>query len=236
MNKTNNNLIWGVDDLLFITHGQTREIHRILFTSSSVKGNIFTKGTVFNKIFERVRTNKSFDKNKSWNYFKNEAISLGITKYGKINLFAKCQLELFSSALIKTLKTEFCLNDEEILVFAQYLELKTVEISHSIDDIYGNFEKSKVFIKLKQLNQKLSIFVDKSNDFFELEIKGDPKSSANLEFLIRDKIGALLFFNDLAEILTAHTEILVKISFQLNKIENNQYFQLFEFWEKTNKK
>lgn len=227
---TEPNLLWSSDDLLFIGHGAKRRVHRIYFNNLPIRTKIPTETALFKKLINRTEP----DKKGTLNWYRSQNITIGLSKYGFCELFAVIDKELLPREFIRTMRYNFCLTDLEIRQFSHFLHLKEVEISHSISDPFMKLKDAKIELLFETLKKKAWSFVDESDGVLELELKGDPELVSNLEFLMRDKLKALTYFNSLTELLRELAEIQGRNNVRLISIENWLESILVELWNFNN--
>ena len=192
------------DNELMITHASEPRIHRIVFSAKNGVGNIPTKSSLFFKLKAKFQT---WIEQNAWNYYKNSSYTFGLNSNGKIQIYVKSDLSVFPKEFLRSLKQDFNLQDIEIKVLLDHLDCVDLEIAHKINDPLDNLKKAKVKYDFDSLIQKLIAFTDNSHGNIEIELRGDPKTSGNLEFLLRDKLNAILYFAELTKILVKLTEI-----------------------------
>jgi len=186
-----------VDEQLKISHDSESRIHRIVFHNSEVNGKIPVKSSLFNKLNEVIKISE----NNPLTYFKNESYTIGLSKLGTIMLFVKSNLKVFPKEFLRSLRQDFNLDDNEIQFLIEKLDFVELEIAHKINDPHGNLKDAKINYTIKGIINKLIAFTDNSHGNIELEFKGDPATSSNLEFLLRDKLNAVLFFAEIPKVL-----------------------------------
>ena len=196
------------DDELLITHDTEQKVHRVVFRGSTVDGQISTNSSVFWKLKSKM---EKWSEHIPLNFWKNSSYTLGLSKNGKILIYVKSNLKVFPIEFLRSLKEDFSLSDREIKFLINSLELIELEIAHKINDPKDNLKDAKVKYDLDSLVQKLIAFTDNSQGDIEIELKGDPTTCGNLEFLLRDKLNAILYFAELT-----------KIIFKLTKIQKEQ--------------
>ena len=188
------------ENALKIKHNSEYRIHRIVFTNKQMR----TKIMITSEVFQKLKKLTNWKDSNSINFFKNEVFSLGLTKYGNIILYCKVKPELFAKEFIRSMNEDFCLTPKEISYLAKYLDPSSVEIAHDITDPLAKLKNSKILMKYKDTVKELwqiLAYTDNSNGTLEIEFKGDPQESSNLEFLLRDKIGAVKYFYQLTKTL-----------------------------------
>lgn len=192
------------DDELMITHDSEPRIHRIVFRSKYEENKIPTKSSIFNKLRSKIQ---KWNDNNPLNFWKNNCYTIGLSKRGKIIIYVKSDLKVFPKEFLRSLKQDFNFTEHEIKVLIEKLNFVELEISHKINDPSGKITGAKIEYKSDDLIRKLIAFTDKSHGSLELELRGDPVICGNLEFLLRDKLNAILYFAELTKIVHVLTEI-----------------------------
>lgn len=193
------------DDQLKISHSGTPRIHRVYFISKKGNGNIPVQSSIFFKLRSKM---ENWQDNNLLNFWKNSSFTFGLSKNGRFTMHVKSDLEVFPKEFLRCLRQDFNFDDFEIYSLIEKLDFIDLEIAHKINDPEGNLKNAKVrYIDLEGLIRRLIAFVDQSNGSLELELKGDPETSTNLDFLLRDKLHAILFFTELTKIVKKLAEI-----------------------------
>lgn len=236
------------DDELMITHGTEPKPHRVIFRNSEASGIIPVKSSYFNKLNKIV---KCTENTSPMSYFKNNCYTLGLSKHGKITVFVKSELDIFPKEFLRSLKNDFSLEHNEIRAIIQRLDFVELEISHKINDPLAKLKNARINYDIDGLIKKLIVFTDesfkglnlegykqRSYSKTELEVKGDPVTSSNLEFLLRDKLNAVLYFAELTKIIIKLTKIQDELRSSLNFVRNGITFLIddlinYRFSEQT---
>ena len=202
------------NDELLISHSPEPHIHRIVFTNSDVSGIIPVKSSIFNKLKSKI---ENWSEKSPLNYWKSESMTFGLSSYGRIILFVKSDLKVFPKEFLRCMKDDFKLNANEIRFLIEKLDFVELEISHKITDPKGKIKGAKLKYDLEPLVKQLIAFTDESHGSLELELKGDPETVTNLEYLLRDKLHAILYFAELTKIIyklaEMHNELVESINF-----------------------
>lgn len=213
------------DEYLRISHDSESHIHRVVFHTSEVKGKIPVKSSLFNKLNEVIKISE----NNPLTYFKNESYTIGLSKLGTVILFAKSDLNVFPKEFLRSLRQDFNLDDNEINFLIENLDLVDLEIAHKINDPLRNLKDAKISYEIKGIINKLIAFTDNSHGNIELEFKGDPSTCSNLEFLLRDKLNAILFFAEIPKALISIDKQLEKLNSKNDQISNDILLSELEF-------
>jgi len=220
--KQSNRAFFSIaDDEILITHDTEPKPHRIVFLKNDVSGDLSIKTSVFFKLDRVIESTKS---EAPMSYFRNESYTLGLSKHGKIVIYVKSDISVFPKEFLRSLTHDFKLNPHEISFLIRCLDFVELEISHKINDPLGKLKKAKVEYKIDGLINKLIAFTDNSFGSIELELKGDPETSGNLDFLLRDKLNAILFFAELTKIIAKFSKIQNELNKSMKFIENGIKF------------
>ena len=192
------------DDELLISHSPKPHIHRIVFKSSESSGIIPTSSGIFNKLKSKIQ---NWSDNTPLNYWKSESMTFGLSSFGRMILYVKSDISVFPKEFLRCFRDDFKLTEHELEFLIKKLDFVELEIAHKINDPRGNIKGAKIKYKFDDLVKKLIVFTDESHGSLELELKGDPAICSNLEFLIRDKLSAILYFAELTKIVHILTEI-----------------------------
>jgi len=192
------------DDELNLTHDDKSHIHRVIFRTKKGEGRIPIQSSIFFKLKAKM---EKWQDNNLLNFWKNNSYTFGLSKNGKLIMNIKSSLDVFPKEFLRSLRQDFNFDNFEINALIDRLDFVYLEIAHKINDPDKNLEKAKVKYTLEGLIERLTAFTDSSGGNLELEIKGDPESSTNLDFLLRDKLHAILFFAELTKIVKKLTEI-----------------------------
>lgn len=165
-------------------------------------------------------------------YFKNHCYSLGLSKNGRIIIYVKSDLGVFPKEFCRSLREDFSFHDNMIFELINNLEFIELEISHKINDPYEKLKDARVEYKIDDLVHKLKAFTDNSFGKYEIELKGDPKTSGNLDFLLRDKLNAVLFFSDLTKIMAKFIDIQTEIKEAIDFIKKMTHFLINDLLNK----
>ncbi|MBA7492424.1 hypothetical protein ES702_02974 [subsurface metagenome] len=204
-----------------IYHDTEPKVHRVVFKSKSIEGKISVHYTIFSKIKSKM---EKWNNDNPLNFWKNSNYTLGLSKHGKIVLYVKSDLSVFPKEFLRSLRQDFNFNEIEIHTFIRHLEFVELEISHKITDPLEKLKNAKIHYDIEGLVNKLIAFTDESFGSLELEIKGDPSTSGNLEFLLRDKLNAVLYFAELTKIVAKLTKIQDEIQNTLSFVRNGVVF------------
>lgn len=202
-----------LDDEIMITHEGKSKPHRVVFRDSKIFGVLPTDSSIYTKLKNCIL---DFKENTPMNFLKNESFTFGLSKLGKIVLYVKSNLSVFPKEFVRFLR-QISMTDNEIKDLIFHLDFVELEISHKINDPLGYLKKARVHYDFNSLIERLIAFTDESYGNIELELKGDPETSGNLEYLLRDKLNAVLYFAEL-------TKILVKFIKLLEEVNNSQMF------------
>ena len=210
------------DDELMITHVSEPHIHRVIFRSKHEKNKIPVKSSLFNKLRSKIQ---NWNDNNPLNFWKNNCYTLGLSKHGKIIIYVKSDLKVFPKEFLRSLKQDFNFTELEIRVLIEKLDFVDLEISHKINDPNGKIgiihgKKAKIEYKSDELIKKLIAFTDESHGSLELEFRGDPALCSNLEFLLRDKLNAILYFAELTKIVHVLTGIQEELRESIQYVSN----------------
>ena len=221
------------DDELLITHGTEQRIHRVVFKSKSGESEIPIVSSFFYKIKTQM---EKWGDDLPLNYWKNNSYTLGLNRNGKMIIHVKSDLSVFAKEFLRSLRQDFLLTEFEIQALIIRLDFVELEISHKINDPNASLKNAKIEYDLKPFVDKLIAFTDESNGSLELEIKGDPATSSNLEYLLRDKLHAILFFAELTKVVKKLTDIQVQLFDSIQFISNALKFIIDDLLEKRFKK
>lgn len=217
------------DDKLKITHDTEPNIHRIVFTSKRIESKIPIQSSIYFKLRTKFQ---NWNDKVPFNYWKNSSYTLGMSKHGKLILFIKSNINVFQKELVRSLRDDFSFDNHEVDFFLRQLKPEKIEIAHKINDPDNNVEKAKIKYSIEGLSSLLA-FTDKSKDgTIEIEIAGDPATSSNLEFLLRDKLNAVLFFAEVSNIINKLTEIQEELFKSVKYISNALTFILDDLLNK----
>jgi len=216
------------DDELLITHGTEPIVHRIVFKSNTLNSKIPIVSSYFFKIKAQMQ---KWDDNLPMNWWKNFSYTLGLNRNGILRIHVKSDLSVFPKEFLRSLRQDFLLVDFEILGLINRLDFVELEVSHKINDPSGNLKNAKLEYNLKPLIDKLIAFTDNSNGSIELEFKGDPATCTNLEYLLRDKLHAILYFAETTKIIKKLTEIQGQLFDSIQYISNNLTFIIDDLLE-----
>jgi len=217
------------DDELMIIHDSIPRPHRLVFKNREGTGTFTIHSSIFNKIISHAQ---KYDEVSHRHYFKNEHISLSLSTNGKIKIWLLDDISEAPKHFIKTLENDLGFSFHEIHFFINHLDFCELEIAHKIEDPQSNLKKSKIKFDIEGLVNKLIAFTDESFGNVELEIKGDPETSGNLEFLLRDKLNAVLYFAELTKIITKLMKIQEKLNESLLFIKNGLTFLIDDLLNK----
>lgn len=206
---------------LFISHGNKRKLHRILFKSKEITGNMSVDHGVFQKLLANFPNLKE---NAPMTYYKNKSFTFGLSKHGKIVMYVRSDLDVFPKEFLRVMRNIFKLNDDEIRSLILHLDFVECEVAHKINDPFHNLKDAHIEYTLDELVRKLHVYVDNSDGSLEFEIRGDPETSTNLEYLTRDKLGAVLFFHSLTKTIEELTRLTKSMGDGLESIRNGVYF------------
>lgn len=207
------------DDELKITHGSESRIHRLVFHQKNEEFDISNKSSIFHKIKAQIQ---NWNELMPMNFWKNICYTLGLSRYGRMIIYVKSALSVFPKEFLRSLRQDFKFNDHEIEYLINSLTIAELEIAHKINDPKGHLKGAKVV--LKDLINKLVAFTDESQGSLELELRGDPATSGNLEYLLRDKLNAILYFAELTKIIARLTFIQEDLKESLDFIANGLVF------------
>ena len=206
-----------------ITHGTEPKPHRVVFRNSESSGLLPVKSSIFEKLDRIIQTTKN---QVPLSFFKNASYTLGLSKHGKINIYVKSDLAVFPKEFLRSLRKDFMLNNHEIRFLIERLDFVELEISHKINDPNANLKNAKIEYGIEGLVKKLIAFTDNSFGNIEIELKGDPETSGNLEFLLRDKLNAILYFAELTKIIAKLSKIQNELMESISFIKNGITFQI----------
>jgi len=209
------------DNELLITHDDKPHVHRVVFKSKTGESDIGTVWSVFYKLKSKIQNWKDTN---LLNFWKNSSYTFGLNKFGRFVIYVKSDLNVFPKEFLRSLRKDFNLSDFEIRVLIHKLDFVETEIAHKINDPLGKLKDAKVNYNLKNLVSKLIAFTDNSNGSIEFEVKGDPETSGNLEFLLRDKLSAVLYFAELTKIIFKLTEVSNQLNSELEFVRNGVIF------------
>ena len=205
------------DDELMITHVSEPHIHRVIFRSKHEENKIPVKSSIFNKLRSKIQ---NWNNDNPLNFWKNNCYTLGLSKHGKIIIYVKSDLKVFPKEFLRSLKQDFNFTEHEIRVLIERLDFVDLEISHKINDPHGKITGAKIKYKSDDLIKKLIAFTDESHGSLELEFRGDPALCSNLEFLLRDKLNAILYFAELTKIVHVLTGIQEELRESIEYVSN----------------
>jgi len=165
-------------------------------------------------------------------YYKNNSCTFGLSKHGKFVIYVKSDLSVFPKEFLRLLNDVFKFNSFEIRSLIERMEFIELEISHKINDPKVKLKNAKVEYDIEGLVNKLIAFTDESFGTLELELKGDPETSGNLEFLLRDKLNAILYFAELTKIMVKFTKIQNELNDSMRFIKNGLTFLIDDLLNK----
>jgi len=210
------------EDLLEISFGSETRIHRIIFQTKNEISQLNPKGILYLKLKDKIAWE---DKN-SVNFFKNNVFSLGLTKTGKIILYVKVKPENFAKEFIRSMRKDFCLDNNQIYRLAIKLKCRSIEVATDINDPLKSLKNAKLRAKLIDLKKEVLAFLDESMGTTEIELKGDPELTSNLNFLLKDKIQATKYFYKLTKTLKLLTLYLIDQSKRIEVLINANFLLL----------
>ncbi|HEC92914.1 MAG TPA: hypothetical protein ENI51_08000 [Candidatus Atribacteria bacterium] len=209
------------DDLLYITHDSEVRPHRLVFKSKELSGDLPVVSSFYIKLKEKMQ---NYDKKAHRYYYKNNCMTLSLSETGKIKIWILSDINVFPKEFVRVFRQEFNFNDYEIRALIERLDFVEVELAHKINDPFKNLNGARVHYSIKDLVNKLIAFTDSSSGSLEIELRGDPETSGNLEFLLRDKLNAILYFAELTKIIAKLTKINEELANSLDFIKSGIIF------------